>query len=350
MTLEACIICLDNSDWTRNGDYHPTRWEAQIQAANIITENKSDKNPENCLGVISMAGKRVETPVTLTTDEGKILKSIKDISLNGECDFITACNIAMLILKHRQNKNQKQRILMFIASPIKHKNDDLVILGKKLKKNNVALDIISYGNTEQNKEAVNLLINTVNNSNNSHLLEVEQDQYIVDCLFTSPILNDFNDQQPNDIPSGSVPVNNPVPQNNMGGGLSQFERDINLAIQQSMEEEDRRKVVEVKPNTQQQPQQEMIEEEEEDIEKQLEEARLLSIQEHEEALKREKEKEANLKNELIKDDDFMNELLNDVGLDQSQIKDVKNEFKDKNDDDNQENEDDKLIPKEKKEK
>ena len=195
-----------------------------------------------------MAGKRVETPVTLTNDVSKLLKCFKDISLSGESDILTSCNIAMLILKHRQNKNQKQRILVFVASPVKHTTDDMILLGKKLRKNNVAIDIISFGNTDINREALTQLHSNTNNSNNSHYMEVEADQFVVDCLFTSPILNDNlyeenvggqNINQPNSGNNvGSVPVNN---QNQGGGGFSQFERDINMAIQQSMEEEERRK-------------------------------------------------------------------------------------------------------------
>jgi len=294
-----------------------------------------------------MAGKRVETPVTLTNDISKILGSFKDIKLSGECDFITACNIAMLVLKHRQNKNQKQRILMFVASPIKHKNDDLVLLGKKLKKNNIALDIISMGNVDTNREAVNLLVNTVNNSENSHLLEVGVDQFVVDSLFTSPILNDNmdfggnNEQQPVSNNPGNT---NPPAQQQQGGGLSQFERDINLAIQQSMEEEERRRKAEEggqpqdgqnqgtqadvsKPSENKME----VEEEDDDLAAELEKARLLSIKEHEEIQK--KEKEQAMKNELINDDTFMKDLLGEVGIDESMmndvIKDVKGEENEK---------------------
>eukprot|EP00340_Litonotus_pictus_P007004 CAMPEP_0170519152 /NCGR_PEP_ID=MMETSP0209-20121228/4669_1 /TAXON_ID=665100 ORGANISM="Litonotus pictus, Strain P1" /NCGR_SAMPLE_ID=MMETSP0209 /ASSEMBLY_ACC=CAM_ASM_000301 /LENGTH=404 /DNA_ID=CAMNT_0010804969 /DNA_START=1 /DNA_END=1215 /DNA_ORIENTATION=+ len=365
MVLEACIICCDNSDWTRNGDYTPTRWEAQVEAANIITENKCDKNPENALGIVTMAGKRVETPVTLTNDVSKLLKSLKEVSLHGNCDFVTSCNIAMLILKHRQNKNQKQRILMFVASPIKNTNDELTLLGKKLKKNNIAIDVISYGNTDQNKEAVNLLVNTANNSNNSHLMEVTPDQFIVDCLFTSPILNDnlFEDNQMGGVPEVSQPATNNQPSNNQpsvpSGGLSQFERDINLAIQQSMEEEERRRKANEGENTEEVAQNnnsinnvqptnqagsassnvnpekknEMIvddEIEDEDLAAELEKARLLSIKEHEETVKKEKEKEQSLKKDLIQNDEFMKELLGEVGM-QNEFKDIMDEVKEKTD-------------------
>ena len=100
-----------------------------------------------------MAGKRVETPVTLTNDVSKLLKCFREIKVSGDSDFITACNIAMLVLKHRQNKNQKQRILLFVASPITHKNDDIVMLGKKLRKNNVAIDVICNNLLSKKAEA-----------------------------------------------------------------------------------------------------------------------------------------------------------------------------------------------------
>jgi 26S proteasome regulatory subunit N10 len=41
MGLEAVVICLDNSEWNRNGDFAPSRFENQKDAANIICEAKT---------------------------------------------------------------------------------------------------------------------------------------------------------------------------------------------------------------------------------------------------------------------------------------------------------------------
>ncbi len=38
MVLEACMIIVDNSGWSRNGDFHPTRWEAQEDSARILLQ------------------------------------------------------------------------------------------------------------------------------------------------------------------------------------------------------------------------------------------------------------------------------------------------------------------------
>lgn len=294
-----------------------------------------------------MAGKRVETPVTLTSDVAKILKSYKEIAISGESDFITACNISLLVLKHRQNKNQKQRIIMFVASPIKHSTDEMVLLGKKLKKNNVAIDIISFGNTDINHEALNQLYSNANNSNNSSLLEVENDQYIVELLFTSPILNDNAYENDTNMQVPSNNNNTVAPSNNVpSGGLSQFERDINLAIQQSIEEEERRNALKnqesqvapqagdgaintAKPasTTPKEPENkvtdnQMIVDEEidEDLTAELEKARLLSIQEHELTIKKEKDNEQKLKDDLLEDEDFIQGVLDEIEKDHEEKK------------------------------
>lgn len=36
MSLEAVMILLDNSEWARNGDYVPNRWDAQYDAAHLL--------------------------------------------------------------------------------------------------------------------------------------------------------------------------------------------------------------------------------------------------------------------------------------------------------------------------
>lgn len=58
MVLEATVIVIDNSEWMRNGDYAPTRLEAQNDAVTILFNAKTQSNPENTVGLLTMAGKR----------------------------------------------------------------------------------------------------------------------------------------------------------------------------------------------------------------------------------------------------------------------------------------------------
>ena len=320
MVLEAIIICLDNSDWTRNGDYFPSRWETQIDAANFIIENKCEKNPENALGIISMASK-VEVHSSLTNEESRLLHCISDISINGECDILTALNISMLTLKHRMNKNQKQRIILFVGSPIKNTPQEMSLIGKKLKKYNVSMDIISFGHVEENKEKLTQLLNSVNNSNSSSLTEVPVGSYIMDALLTSSIVNEGMDQM-----GGGMQIDNPSGMNanvnQQGVGLSQFERDLNLAMQMSLQEANKSKPTAPATNTP--AVNEEINEDEE-----LERAKLLSLQENEKVLKKEKEqKEKEMTSKALADEDFIKDILEEVTNEKPKDSDVKEVMKD----------------------
>jgi len=187
------VICMDNSEFMRNGDYMPTRLEAQQDAVNIICAAKTQQNPESTVAVMTMAhnknGPRAEVLVTLTKDLGKILSSIHAIKVGGEGDLSSAMQVAQLVLKHRQNKNQHQRIVTFIGSPVKESAEDLVKLAKKLKKNNIAVDIVNFGEEAQNIEKLEAFINAVNTNDESHLVTVPPGPHILsDILLSSPVV------------------------------------------------------------------------------------------------------------------------------------------------------------------
>jgi 26S proteasome regulatory subunit N10 len=65
-----------------------------------------------------MAGKTPRVLVTPTADLGKVLNCMTDIELESECNFAASAQIAQLALKHRQNKIQRQRIVVFVGSPL----------------------------------------------------------------------------------------------------------------------------------------------------------------------------------------------------------------------------------------
>jgi len=68
MPLEATMIVMDNSDYMRNGDFAPSRLEAQQDAVNLLAGAKTQSNPENTVGVLTMAGAGVEVRVAMTSD------------------------------------------------------------------------------------------------------------------------------------------------------------------------------------------------------------------------------------------------------------------------------------------
>ena len=137
MVLESTVICVDNSEFMRNGDVMPTRLQAraararcslpplrpcpkaqkvtggvdaraprrapdaltppaaqaQSDAVNLLAGAKTQSNPESCVGILSLAGKVPKMLVTPTPDLGKVLNSMHGMGLDGHVHLATGVQV-----------------------------------------------------------------------------------------------------------------------------------------------------------------------------------------------------------------------------------------------------------------
>jgi len=240
MVLEASMIVLDNSEWMRNGDYTPTRMGAQNDAVNLLFRIKTQSNPENTVGLMTLAGKSPEVLVTLTSDLGKILSALHSVKIAGAGDFMTGVQIAQLALKHRQNKNQRQRIIAFVGSPVQADEKALIKLAKKMKKNNIAVDIVNFGEESENTAKLEAFINNVNSGDNSHIVTIPPGPHILSEMLKSTPIAEGEDGVPAGFASGSGDN-----EFGMDGGM---DPELELALRISLEEEKARQEAEAAKN------------------------------------------------------------------------------------------------------
>jgi 26S proteasome regulatory subunit N10 len=172
-----------------------------------------------------------------TCDISRLFKILTK-NLDGEADFFNAVKIAQLSLKHRQNKSQKQRIIIFVGHPLKENEADFEELGVRMKRNNVAVDVINFAHPE-NVPKLQQLINAANSNGNSHFLDVPLGvSMITDVLIASPIINEG--MEDGDVAMGGVGAG-------AGAGASQFadfggidpnlDPELAMALRISLEEE-----------------------------------------------------------------------------------------------------------------
>ncbi|CCE81892.1 Piso0_002571 [Millerozyma farinosa CBS 7064] len=232
MVLEATMIAIDNSEYMRNGDYVTNRYEAQLTATEFIFQNKVNSNPENTVGLLAYGGNGPQVLATLTTDFGKILSGAHETKIFGENHFSSGIQVAALALKHRQNKVQSQRIIVFVGSPISESEKDLEKLAKKMKKNNVAIDIINFGEEAVNTSKLEKFISIINNHDNSHLVTVPAGpRLLYEVIASSPILVEGGfEGESNDFGVGSFGPDGDIVDPNM-------DPDLALALRLSLEEE-----------------------------------------------------------------------------------------------------------------
>ena len=218
------MILLDNSEFMRNGDYVPSRLEAQHDAANMLVSAKTQSNPENTVGVLTTVD--AELLVSPTDDMGKILsalhgvpvrsdsyyaknsvgKNISNKKQSNSSSITAAIQVAHLALKHRRNKNGGQRVVVFVGSPVLAETKALTKMGKQLKKNNVSVDVIlmlgngdadgdpndsSQTSRQESELKMKELVKAASNAaqDNCHLVVIPPGVLPGDVLVGSPILH-----------------------------------------------------------------------------------------------------------------------------------------------------------------
>ncbi|ORY09473.1 hypothetical protein BCR34DRAFT_589327 [Clohesyomyces aquaticus] len=241
MVLEATMIVVDNSESSRNGDYVPSRWEAQQDAVNLVFSAKTQANPESSVGLMSMGGNTPEILTTLTTDIGKILDGLHRTKIRGSSHFSTGINVAALALKHRQNKSQKQRIIVFTCSPIEEDEKFLIKLAKRMKKSTISIDIVAFGElSEENLKKLEAFSENCQSAEGSYLAVIQPSSNLLsDSLVTTPILG--GDGSTGGAGSGGASGEG----GESGGGGTSFEFGVDpsvdpelaLALRMSYEEE-----------------------------------------------------------------------------------------------------------------
>jgi 26S proteasome regulatory subunit N10 len=177
----------------RNGDYIPTRLEAQQDAANLLVGAKTQSHPESTVGV--SAG--TELLVSPTEDVGKILSALHGLGLKTtKPDVAASVQVASLALKHRKNKNGAQRIVLFVGSPLKEVDSRVFAkAGRQLKKNNVSIDVVAMGELDDNESKLQELVDAANGRSDDggertcHLVTIPPGVLPSDVLASSPIVH-----------------------------------------------------------------------------------------------------------------------------------------------------------------
>ena len=241
MPLESCMILLDCSQYMRNGDYFPTRLEAQQDAANLLIGAKTQSHAESTVGV--SAG--TELLVSPSDDVGKILGAVHRVRMDPSDKFDVCASVAVasLALKHRRNKNGAQRIVLFVGTPVTTDVKSLQKAGRQLKKNNVAIDVVALGELESNEGPLQELVDAANgrgedSERTCHLVCIPAGVLPSDVLASSPILASSGGAfAAAAAATGGFGADNNNDGFDFGGIDPNMDPELAMAIRVSMEEE-----------------------------------------------------------------------------------------------------------------
>lgn len=99
-------------------------------------------------------------------------------------------------MKNRINKNQKQRIISFVASEIKEKEETLLKIARNFRRNNIRLDVVNV-NCPKNLEVLQKMHEIVNVEDESNLINYEDSNALLtDFLKKTPVMGNVQTGMP----------------------------------------------------------------------------------------------------------------------------------------------------------
>jgi len=146
-----------------------------------------NNNSESSVGIVASAGSP-KVLCSCTQDMAALLSACANVKIGGQADLSRALMVAALALKHRRNKNGSQRIVAFVGSPLVEDEAMLVKLAKNLKKNNIAVDVVSMGESDHNDARLRAFVDAVDKNGNSHLVTIPPGLLPSDVLLSSPVV------------------------------------------------------------------------------------------------------------------------------------------------------------------
>lgn len=184
--------------------------------------------------------------VALTTDFGKLLSTLASVEVSGQLHLSESLKVAKLALKRFTGEGTpNRRIVAFVGSPVRESKEELQRLGAELKKSNISIDVVSFGEHAENSDRLEALIAGAQKENNCNLVVVPPGPLIlVDAIMNSAAFFPGRAEGGGGGAGGAVGAEG----GGGGGGGGAFEFGVDpsvdpelaMALRLSMEEERRR--------------------------------------------------------------------------------------------------------------
>ena len=104
------MLCVDNTEFSRNGDFTPSRFGAQQDVIQTLCRTKIRMHAENNLGLLATGGKKPKLVNTLTSDTNKLLSGFAKLGHDGEeNNFTVSLRTAHLALRRALERGESPR-------------------------------------------------------------------------------------------------------------------------------------------------------------------------------------------------------------------------------------------------
>ncbi|GJW11473.1 dehydroascorbate reductase 2 [Tanacetum coccineum] len=169
-------------------------FEEQAEAIIYYCKNEFDSHEQNVVGLCGMGDAYLYHMIYPTRILSKIIDAINAVGIGGYLMVHDAVVLARCIWFGSLNKDMKKRIAVFAGGPVYHAPPDMEVLGRAMKKANLACDVINFGDRFigdrfiGKKNLFKTLIDHADNNGNCNICHVPPELSVCEALSSSQII------------------------------------------------------------------------------------------------------------------------------------------------------------------
>lgn len=143
---EAIVFLIDNSGTSLNGDFYPSRLEAQTMAIERLMSHFTKSSDKSQIGIGLMAEPETGMIVSLTSLTSTVTRRMFKIERGGKCNFPKAIRCAFLAMHQCTPDIRKRRIIAMVGSDPGNLTPDVCAeLANTANREGVGIDIVAFG-------------------------------------------------------------------------------------------------------------------------------------------------------------------------------------------------------------
>lgn len=179
------VILLDNSARAIDGDFYPSRLEAQMVATERLARYLFSLHQDTRVAIGTIGSQEFGIRLSFTSDIKRITAALKSIGHGGGVDIVKGVRSAFLALRHSQNITGPKRILLFVGSPNEVTGEEAASLAREAAEKDIVIDVVVFGQELHNWENLAILNKRVRGT---EFLKVRQAKTILsDAVLASKI-------------------------------------------------------------------------------------------------------------------------------------------------------------------
>ena len=142
---KAFVVLIDNSANAIDGDFYPSRLEAQKTTVERLSDYLLNMNPRTQFALGTLGSHEFGIRTSFTSEPKRLNAGLQSVSSGGKIEIEKGLKSALLAFSHADSEIEEKRILLFVGSDNNLSSYEAKQLGEAATQKGIRIDVVVFG-------------------------------------------------------------------------------------------------------------------------------------------------------------------------------------------------------------